>query len=190
MTNSSSPASRSVSFNVDVRCIRALHINNYTDEEITDTWFTKTEYKQMKREIKLTVGMMDKKSRFAEGINFSSRGLEDKTADMIVQKVEHRFLALDAVLDEQDRQREAGICDAEALRLVYTEYSFVSHMSAFLMATLDEKMAMGGYDTTTSTSCKASSAEKQDSASRTTSLSNSYRTVFRIPPSHRVSMAA
>jgi hypothetical protein len=145
MTNATNQQHRSVSFNTAVVCISALHINNYTDEEIFNTWFTNKEYKEMKREVQLTISMMDKKATFAEGVNFSSRGLEHKTADMIVQKAEHRYFATDAVLEEQDCQREAGICDPDALRMVSTEYSFISHMAAFLIAATDEKFAEG-YD--------------------------------------------
>jgi hypothetical protein len=140
MTNSQQQ--RSVSFNDAVLGIDTLHVNNYTDEEVFNTWFTQREYKEMKREIKVTVAMIENKSNFAEGVNFSSRGLEDKTADTIVQKVEHRYFAMDAVLDEQDRQQDAGICDPHKLSLVYTEYSFISHMAAFLMAATDEKIAL------------------------------------------------
>ena len=135
-------STKSVTFNKAVAVVRTLHISNYTDEEVFDTWFSPKEYKQMKREVKLTVSMMEKKANFTEGVNFSSHGLEGRTTDQMVERKEHRFASLDAVLDEQDRQRELEICDPIALRNVYVEYSFNSHMSAFLLGATNEKFAL------------------------------------------------
>mmetsp|Transcript_131725 Transcript_131725/g.196287 ORF Transcript_131725/g.196287 Transcript_131725/m.196287 type:complete len:210 (+) Transcript_131725:413-1042(+) len=209
MTNNSQEPSHSVSFNDAVLCIDTLHVNDYTDEEVFRTWFTDQEYKEIKREIKLTVAMMENnsktKSTFTEGVHFSSRGLEDKTTDRLSQKLEIRYFAMDDVLDEQDRQREAGICDPEALSIVYAEYSFVSHMAAFLMATADEKVALENAndddDATTTTTAASKSPTSPSTRRRKTSNTKSspilstppqksYPKVFRISPSHRVSMAA
>eukprot|EP00339_Tiarina_fusa_P020131 CAMPEP_0117022020 /NCGR_PEP_ID=MMETSP0472-20121206/16594_1 /TAXON_ID=693140 ORGANISM="Tiarina fusus, Strain LIS" /NCGR_SAMPLE_ID=MMETSP0472 /ASSEMBLY_ACC=CAM_ASM_000603 /LENGTH=200 /DNA_ID=CAMNT_0004727759 /DNA_START=32 /DNA_END=634 /DNA_ORIENTATION=+ len=190
MTNSSSSSSsranRTVSFNDAVRCIGTLHINNYTDEEVFNTWFTNQEFKQMKRDIKWTVSMMEQKEehRCEDGVHYCSRGLEDKTTVALVHKTQHRFCAIDAVLDEQDRQREAGICDPSKLSLAYTEYSFISHMRAFLMGASDEKIALG---------CKHEEDKPSSSTTKTTrrtakdfscsSRATSFQKLFQISPS-------
>jgi hypothetical protein len=181
MTSFQQQQQRSVSFYDAVECIRTLHINDYTDEEVLNTWFTQREYQGMKQEVKLTVDLMNKKATFEEDVSFSSRGLENKADDAIVEVAEHRYDAMDAVLDEQDRQQEAGVCDPHTLSLAYAEYSFISHVASFLMAAEDEKIALG----------HGSSSSSGLKPKETITSSKVYRKVFRRAPHlQRASMAA
>ena len=129
---------RSVSFDSNVACVDTLHLNDYTDEELSNTWFTPREYKALRAENKLTVALMESGTDFEEELAFCSKGLEGMTNIERGRKFELRFRCGRAIFDEQDRQKRLGMDDPVSLAQIYGKYTFSSKMEAFLMAASDE----------------------------------------------------
>jgi hypothetical protein len=68
-----------------------------------------------------------------------SRGLEHKTPKGSKKRKENRFLSIDAVLSEQERQWEQNREDPNFLAEVYRQSSAHCQMSAYLVAKSDEE---------------------------------------------------
>ena len=109
----------SVSFNTKVTVRNTIHINNYSEEELSATWFSTNEFNAMKSEMKSTLKKMKRNGGKSIPINdedvvgLSSRGLESLTPDGIAKKRIVRQNAIDAVLDEQYLQYREDDYDPE-----------------------------------------------------------------------------
>ena len=133
-------ATRTVSFSPDVHVKRTLHINNYSDDEITATWFNETDFQRIHQEISVTVQMMER-SEPIDHNKYCSRGLEFRTRVGAHQRLQNKVDARDAVLTEQDLQWNEDIDDPEMLADVYRDISRCCIVSAHMAGLFDEKMA-------------------------------------------------
>jgi hypothetical protein len=104
---------------VSVRPIR--HVNNISEEEIKDVWYCRRDFQYMKAAFALTVKMITLGLYEGDCEEHCARGLEYRTLAGALRRRESKWDALNAVLDEQDRQRELGIIDGEIIRRVFLQ---------------------------------------------------------------------
>ena len=109
----------SVSFAESHEVMEIVHVDDLSAEEIAALWFTKDDYRDMSAEDSLIINsmMLGKTPNFED----CTRGLEGRTPEGSDNKKSTTLDAINAVIDEQDRQRARGIFDPEALAKVYME---------------------------------------------------------------------
>jgi hypothetical protein len=135
-------AERTVSFCATVNIRFSLHINDYTNYEVDNCWFAPGDYKEMKRETRYTVDLIERNIKFEEE-QCCRRGLERRTEEATAVRLAERAAATGAVLDEQDIQTDEGIYDPEMIAIVYADRVYHSKMAAYLTAVSDEQIARG-----------------------------------------------
>jgi hypothetical protein len=101
-------------------------------------WLTGEEMQLMKKSCTPIVKKLHKGIPLDEA-NEDKRGLEHRTPKGAKQRQKNKFCAIDAVLDEQERQWEQNRLDAEFLAEVYIQNSAHCSMAAYLVARGDEE---------------------------------------------------
>jgi uncharacterized protein YjiS (DUF1127 family) len=126
---------RKVNFNETVRVRSAIHLNEMTDDEIADSWFSRKEMSEIKRRMASDIKVL-RSGKPLEGS--TSRGLEYRTLAGATKRKANKENALDAVLDEQERQAMRMIHDPENIRNAYLTVSRACHVEAHALAKSDE----------------------------------------------------
>jgi hypothetical protein len=99
-------AKRSVSFYPNAKGKLALHINDYTEEEIQACWYNREDFKEFKRAIRLpTVHMMERNRKISEEYQHCRRGLESRTRVGTKSMLLNTKMALLSVFKERDYPR-------------------------------------------------------------------------------------
>jgi hypothetical protein len=127
---------------VSVRPI--LHVKDMSEDSIHAVWYTKKDFEAMKKSFASTVKLMT-----THGDNFShvdkdehcSRGLEYRTREGATLRRENKWNALNAVLDEQDRQQENGLFNETLLCQVYVKENCHCRLQALKLGIQDEQAA-------------------------------------------------
>ena len=140
--NISTSAERSVSFSSEVLVKRTLHCNNYSDDEIEATWFNDADFQRIRKEIEITVDLMESGEKIDES-KYCSRGLESYTTTGADQKAQNRIRAADQVFDEQHLQWSKGLNNPDRLSEVYQAFSIGSSIAARMAGRMDEAMVRG-----------------------------------------------
>jgi hypothetical protein len=114
---------------------------DYTMEEVTATWYNRTDLKQMRDTARceaklLAAGLLQ------ETMHTSARGLEARTSEGLKRKRSNRTNATTALFDELDQQDEQGVFDDDALADVYFIYTEHCQVAAQMMGMRDAKLAM------------------------------------------------
>ena len=131
-----------VSFSRRRRVRETLHRNEYTSTERSNCWYTSQELKQLRR--------MDRQEQKQRKRTFAADGSSEKDDDTgdsgclrglesSVSKKEIRYAAIDAVMDEQDRQFESHLDDQEQLAEIYKKKTKGSATLARLLAQSDQE---------------------------------------------------
>lgn len=143
------PVRRSVSFSpgAEVHFGAVIHIDDYSEAEKYDCWYHADEMREIRREVKDTVALMnrnapiheinrvsEKKNDAGMYVTFSTRGLEGKTREEKRYRRENRLASLSAVFDEQTLQEMDGISDPTFIAMAYAEYSYPMQIAAFQRA--------------------------------------------------------
>jgi hypothetical protein len=129
-----------VSFDKKVLLQPYLHVNDLLDDEIDNAWYSRTELSETKSECRHTINsMIAGYCHEEEDTVYCSRGLERRTPACQKLRQQTKFDAWDVVLDEQDRQRRAGVSDTESLAQGYSACTSHSAKIAHLMAVSDER---------------------------------------------------
>jgi hypothetical protein len=131
---------RSVTFSPRVRAKGIRHINNFTDQEVADSWYTQEELNESRREAENIIYMMDHGLLIDEH-NYCIRGLEGQTRIGSEQRLAHYYALQDTVLDEQDWQTSEGIRDEDTLAMLSCDLTFRSGLSARATGALDAQLA-------------------------------------------------
>ena len=147
MKNEFKHSAKALCFNQEVVVHKYLHIDDYSDKEIRNTWYDAYEMSAIGTTNRETLYAMishgDKVSTgctsFHDENRFCSRGLETWVGIRAQQKRERRTRAYDAVLDEQDFQWEHGIFDEERIAREYVKTTRESRTIAREMALRDEQ---------------------------------------------------
>ena len=78
-----------------------MHVNEYTDEETRNCWFTDKEFKSMKEHARMMAQLLtDTGNSMPDNDMFCSRGLENFTQE----RIQNKKTGLIAVLEEQALQ--------------------------------------------------------------------------------------
>jgi hypothetical protein len=131
---------RSVSFAPQVDSQSSLHRNDYTQEEITATWYTDDEYKMVKLAYRVTVSMVVQGELLPPNQCF--RGLEQKTTEGMQTRMVSQIQSLSAVMDEQYRQRKEGERDDLHLARIYMSETAQCMAAAHCMGLNDQRMSL------------------------------------------------
>lgn len=130
-------------FNRAVFVRETLHIADYEPHEVMATWYQKDEMAQMKADMVDTVRSMLRGELEHDSDEQCMRGLESRTRIGANKRQENKLRALEAVLDEQDREFEAGFIDERAISLVYQRVSLRCRNEAHERGVRDEIEAYG-----------------------------------------------
>ena len=141
-SNTKKDERRVVSFSVNGRVKRTLHVNDYSDEEYRACWYSRQEMTRMRREVLTIAALMDAGwSSIIPGADSVERsinqmGLENRTSLGQRRLVEIRTLAWDSVFDEQERQRHFGYPTdkQDAIAHAYREFTLDCQIKATLTA--------------------------------------------------------
>ena len=141
---------KQVTFHASAKVRRTLHINDYSKDEISSTWYNKQELDFIKVENQCYVHMLSNSCSSncseQEESNNCLRGLEAiSDVEFGKQKLANRTAAWEAVLDEQDYQYFEGINEPEMLSLVYFECSYHCQLAAYARARDDEREVQQPY---------------------------------------------
>lgn len=130
-------------FNRAVFVRETLHIADYEPDEVIATWYQKDEMAQMKADMVDTVRSMLRGELENDSEEQCMRGLESRTRIGANKRQENKLRALEAVLDEQDREFEAGIIDERTISLVYQRVSLRCRNEAHERGLRDEVEVYG-----------------------------------------------
>ena len=115
----------------------------YTPEEVAGYWYTSRERRSMRKSLKVTLDRME--SGKIPLHNTSYRGLE-KWVKVNSSELDGTIYAcIDAVIDEQERQRKSDTFDWGKFREASLKVSSYSMLRAYSMAAFDEKRAYEAY---------------------------------------------
>jgi hypothetical protein len=124
---------------VSVRPI--THVKDMPQEMIRTIWYDKKDFEQIKKGFAPTVRIMSQIDPNIDDEEHCSRGLEYRTRVGANARREQKWNALNAVLDEQDRQREMGICNTDLLCQIYLTENLLSRLNALQLGKQDEEAA-------------------------------------------------
>lgn len=134
-----------VSFDVDATLAITLHINDYSQTEKRDSWYSKADYARMKKERQPTLKYlrMNEQNGAAQRDtkDYFIRGLETHTPIQALRKQNNRMLAWSAVLEQQKQQTCNGVKDPEAISLEYQAISIKCVKLSMIVGILDETAA-------------------------------------------------
>lgn len=131
---------KSVSFAPMVSTLGIIHINDYSSEEVSSTWYSRDELRAIKSEAKCVANSSDPSTD-----DICLRGLEARTAAGARRKRQNRIEARSAVFFEQDAQEEDGYSDPDAIADAYFECSERCQAEAQMIAVRDQREAMEAY---------------------------------------------
>jgi hypothetical protein len=132
---------RRVRFNCQVVVRTIEHINDFCQTEIENTWYQKSEYRQIRASIAVSVRKMSSGEYTRDSEHHCSRGLEFRTSAGTQRRKINKLEALIAVLDEQERQRDEDDYDDEALSCIYIDASYAVRHEAYQRGQLDAEEA-------------------------------------------------
>ena len=99
------------------------HIDDLSEDEVNDVWYEREDYERMKQALVPVIRRIMKGERVAETNQETARGLEFRTREGAMKRQHNKLDSINAVLDEQDRQKTMGIDDDEKLREIYLSRS-------------------------------------------------------------------
>jgi len=122
---------------------RISRISNFSEEEWMAIWTTEDEMLLRKQELKAAVHECKHNARRVSDDQFSRLGLHDKFGEGKRYKDRYRKNARQAVLDEQNLQRDEGLEDLDMLADVYFMSNHKSQEQAQQMAAKLEEEVLG-----------------------------------------------
>jgi hypothetical protein len=129
---------RLVSFDADCISIVVGEVpsrSDLTEEDFKNIWYSKDDFKVMKKEYIPIVKKIAKKLPLDD--DEEPRGLEHKTPRGCKLRQQNRFQAMDAVLFEQERQWERDRKDDNYIAQIYRQSSAHCQMNAYLIGQKD-----------------------------------------------------
>jgi len=119
----------------------AFEFEKPESQDAEEIWYTREEYDIMKARNSLIVKMM-KSGSFRETDDHSFRGLEHKLKDGFKQRRSNKFGALNAVLEEQDRQFNRSFSNPDIIAEAYRRVSLNAKECAFVIGQHDAEQAL------------------------------------------------
>jgi hypothetical protein len=138
---------RRISFSPHVTVCPSLHLNDYTDDEIDACWYHQEEQAEFRDEARFTISVMEKGNiglHLHQEKHCTTRGLEGLAAEGSQIKKLNRSLALTTVLEQQERQSQAGLRDERQLAKLYSICTFSCNIQAGLIGLADSQAVAEG----------------------------------------------
>lgn len=132
---------RRVTFNTRVSVRPMIHVNDISDEEISDVWFCRDDFANMKKGFARTVKLISHGVYKGDDDVHCARGLEYRVRAGALARRENKLSGLEAVLDEQDRQLKSGIVNEERIREAFLNVSLKCRLSALKRGISDQDEA-------------------------------------------------
>jgi hypothetical protein len=139
---------RTISFSFVVQVHEVMSIEEYSDQEIKNAWYSEMELEQVKAEAKAILNKMARFESEPDNEEWTSRGLESRTREGHQKKFQYRRFSKSAVFMEQDQQESNGIHDPEFLADVYHERTEYCQFIAESNGSRDAKEAKDAYSKT------------------------------------------
>ncbi len=137
--DSLSKNARTVTFHSRVTVRLTSNIEDCTEEEKSATWYTQAEIKQIRASVRHEVALL------AAGTWCSlseRRGLESLLPEGFADKLRHREIARNAVLDEQDYQWKRDMNDPDLIADLYFDKTRSSVVAARVRAIADHESVL------------------------------------------------
>ena len=159
--SSSTKTQRSITFNETVRVQPTLHVRDFTKSELRTTWYSQEEIASIRQQTKDMMKMLQRaqesqklgnKHRQEDIINkYCIRGLEHRTRKGMKAKATSRMMGWDAVLNEQERQKEFGVGgrqhhDEESIAHLYKQTTTYAIAMALQRAKEDEEYVLSSNE--------------------------------------------
>ena len=109
---------KSVSWDETVIVRRHIHVNDLTKDERSKTWYTRSQFVDIKRDIAITIKAFKKGVELPPNMS-TFRGLESRTRAGAMARKANKLEAWVVVLDEQNRQRRVRINNDVTIGLIY-----------------------------------------------------------------------
>jgi hypothetical protein len=132
--NNNKPVTKSLTFAPQIRIRSIIHIDEFTDEEVSACYYHKEEMHRVRLEVKATVQMFQVGELEKDTPHFTKRGTEYRTPDAVKRRNRNKQMAADAVFDEQEDQWDGGVLDSELLAIIYQAASSHCQVAAHNMA--------------------------------------------------------
>jgi hypothetical protein len=163
---------RRVVFNRDVYVQETIHVNDYTDNEIDATWYTREDFKNQKAEFAITVRMLATDRYSGDDDIHCARGLEYRHREGAKLRQKNKLNGLMSVLEEQSRQQLVGEENDEKISKAYIQANYHCRHAALEMGLFDEDEVFGVIDDTSygSRSTSLISQANSTSASKCSTL--------------------
>ena len=129
---------KSVAFSRIARVYSIIHIEEYTEQEIQTSWYSRDEYDEITKQACREIKMLERGLKLRDQ-KYSSRGLEGLTKTGSFKKFISRQRATGAVLAEQSIQNLYDAWDDDMIAHVYQCFSTKSCVAAHEMGLLDRK---------------------------------------------------
>jgi hypothetical protein len=120
---------------------KVLEIDKPHEDSKQDIWYNREEYDIIKARNSLIVKMM-KTGSFRESDEHTFRGLEHKLKDGFKQRRSNKFAALNAVLEEQDRQMSRNQGNPDVIAEAYRRVSLNARETAFAIGLRDTEESL------------------------------------------------
>lgn len=152
---------RNVDFSTDIVTHEVEHMEDLPGDLI---WYSKEEYDMIKGRNSQIVKLI-KSGEFEENDDYSCRGLEHKLKEIFRQRRANKFNALNAVLEEQDRQinRGGAITDDTLICAAYQTVTMRCAASAHTIACRDYRFSLNYNPDKPATGRRRGSHNKQSS---------------------------
>jgi hypothetical protein len=137
---------RSVSFAETASVHIIENLQHMSNDELRNTWYRKSEFDEIKKRMIPLIKAMMRGEPTAESDEVTFRGLEYRTRQGALRRQHNKVNSYTSVLDEQDRQRHAGVLDIDAIRNVYIQNSAHCLVSARQLGVEDEEVIRGFMD--------------------------------------------
>jgi hypothetical protein len=126
-----------VRFSERLNVIDIVHRNDLMQNEISNTWYNRSEIMKIKLRLDQDVQLINKGGKLDD---FTSRGLEDRfSSARRARRASNKLNAVISVLNEQDRQVLQGKINPKSIRQAYLRFSRNSQSEAFKVAKADER---------------------------------------------------
>jgi len=131
---------KKITFALERNAVRAVtHIRDMSKSDVSNTWYNRSDFERIKQEIIPLIRRMMKGDVIEETDRQTTRGLEYRTRNGALRRQHNKLDALQAVLDEQERQMAMdGRRNDELLSRVYRDSNSHCQEAACALGVADE----------------------------------------------------
>lgn len=137
-----SKTAKRVRFNTQLVVRTTVHINDFSQKEIEDTWYQKADYEIMHRTSAETIKKLENGEYFGDTDNHCAGGLESRLRICDHRRRMRDLDSIYAVLEEHQRQRYEKDANAMALSAVYIQTVGSASHEAFHRGQVDTEEAI------------------------------------------------